>query len=75
VTASIHRSVVEAFEEDRSMISAQAARLASYADFQMHGISADEALVKFRRLVDAMIKAEQSKLNAADKHPSAHAGG
>jgi vanillate O-demethylase monooxygenase subunit len=59
VTASIHQSVALAFEEDRAMIEAQAKRLRLDPGFKMGAIRADEALGKFRRLVDRMIEQER----------------
>jgi len=61
VTASIHQSVVDAFEEDRAMITAQAASLALKGDFRMQAIRADEALGKFRWLVAKMVKDEEAE--------------
>jgi phenylpropionate dioxygenase-like ring-hydroxylating dioxygenase large terminal subunit len=64
VTASIHQSVVDAFAEDRAMITAQAASLAQNRNFKMTGIRADEALVKFRRLVETMLSEERKQASA-----------
>ena len=61
VTRSIHQSVVDAFEEDRNMIALQVRSLAARPDFRMHGIRADEALTKFRFLVDRLLLAERAE--------------
>lgn len=58
VTASIHQSVVEAFVEDKTMITLQANNLALRPDFKMMPIRADEALGRFRRLVKHLLKEE-----------------
>jgi len=58
VTRSIHQSVVDAFEEDRTMITLQANSLALRPDFKMQSIRADEALGRFRWLVAKMLKDE-----------------
>lgn len=58
VTRSIHDSVVEAFEEDRTMITLQSKSLALRSDFKMMSIRADEALGRFRWLVAKMLKEE-----------------
>jgi len=69
VTASIHQSVVEAFAEDKEIILAQAKSLALKSNFKTCGIRADEALVKYRRLVDRMLLAEAQE--EAGKTPGA----
>lgn len=77
VTASVHQSVVAAFEEDRAMISAQAASLALEPDFEMIPIRADEGLGKFRWLVakrleqEAAEQARQSAKSAPARRKSA----
>ncbi len=58
VTASIHQSIVEAFEEDRAMVTAQAKNLAKRPDFQMTAIRADLALSRYRWLVERMLADE-----------------
>lgn len=63
VTGSIHQSVVDAFAEDKEMIMAQTKSLSLKSDFRMGGIRADEALVKFRRLVDKMLQMEAGESN------------
>ena len=60
VTQSIHDSVVEAFEEDRTMITLQSRSLSLREDFKMLPIRADEALGRFRWLVAKMLKDEAS---------------
>lgn len=69
VTASIHQSVVDAFAEDRAMITAQAARLAMDGGFKMNPIRADEALNKYRRLVEGLLREEAAQA----KEPSTDA--
>jgi len=58
VTRSIHQSVVDAFEEDRAMIHAQARRLMQDPNFKMISIAADKALGRFRWLVNKVAAAE-----------------
>jgi phenylpropionate dioxygenase-like ring-hydroxylating dioxygenase large terminal subunit len=65
VTRSIHQSVVDAFEEDRTMITLQSRSLALRPDFRMQPIRADEALGRFRWLVQKTLKEE-----AASREPS-----
>ena len=60
VTRSIHQSIVDAFEEDRAMITLQVRSLAARPDFRMRGIRGDEALTKFRLLVDRLLQAERA---------------
>lgn len=60
VTASVHQSVVTAFEEDREMVTAQARSLALKTDFKMQPIAADAALGRFRFLVEKMVREEQA---------------
>ena len=69
ITASIHKNVELAFEEDRQMISAQAARLALRPDFKMVPIRADEALGRYRWLVAKLIKQEQVNPSTATHAP------
>jgi phenylpropionate dioxygenase-like ring-hydroxylating dioxygenase large terminal subunit len=64
VTASIHQSIVQAFEEDRAMITAQAQNLAKRPDFRMTAIRADLALSRYRWLVERTL-AEEAKAGAA----------
>jgi len=61
VTRSIHQSVVDAFEEDRAMITLQAKSLALRTDFKMLPIRADEALGRFRWLVGKMLRDEDAE--------------
>lgn len=65
VTASIHHSVVVAFDEDRDMIMAQARSLALKPDFKMLPIKADNALGRFRFLVEQTIREEAAASGAA----------
>ncbi len=58
VTASIHQSVVAGFVEDRGMITAQARNLNLRPDFKMSPIGADNALGRFRWLVEQRLKEE-----------------
>ena len=60
VTQSIHAAVVRAFAEDRMIIHAQARNLSrsSNQDFKMGAIRADEALGKYRWLVQKRLEAE-----------------
>lgn len=63
VTHSIHESVVRAFQEDHDMIHAQARNLRRKGSgpFKMKPIRADEALGKFRWLVDKHLAAERAE--------------
>jgi phenylpropionate dioxygenase-like ring-hydroxylating dioxygenase large terminal subunit len=63
VTASIHQSIVQAFEEDRAMITAQAENLSKRPDFRMTAIRADLALSRYRWLVERML-ADEAKTGA-----------
>ena len=65
VTASIHQSVVEAFEEDRRMITAQSRSLDLKPDFKMLPIRADRGLGHFRALVKKAIEDETDAVTAA----------
>lgn len=58
VTQSVHDSVVEAFKEDRAMITAQARNLEKRPDFRMVPIRADGALSQYRWIVERMLEAE-----------------
>ena len=66
VTASIHQSIVEAFEEDRAMVTAQAKNLAKRPDFRMTAIRADLALSRYRWLVERMLADEAQQGAKAD---------
>lgn len=67
VTRSIHQSVVDAFEEDRTMITLQSQSLALRPDFKMQSIRADEALGRFRWLVQKMLKEEAASSETGAK--------
>jgi vanillate O-demethylase monooxygenase subunit len=59
IVQSIYDSLVGAFEEDRAMITAQARNIARSPGARMMPLAMDAALVRFRRLVDAELDAEQ----------------
>lgn len=59
VTQEIHAGVIQAFEEDRDMITAQHENLALDPGFKMVPLSVDAALSQFRWVVDRLIKSEQ----------------
>ncbi len=61
VTASIHQSVVTAFDEDRAMIMAQQRQLALDPDFRMVPLGIDAALSQFRWTVKRMAEEEQKR--------------
>lgn len=65
VTASIHASIVEAFQEDRAMVMAQARNLALRPDFKMTAIRADAALSQYRWIVDRALEAEAAPVRSA----------
>lgn len=67
VTASIHQSVVVAFEEDRRMITAQSRSLDLKPDFNMIPIRADRALGLFRSLVKKTADGETAAISAAPR--------
>jgi len=74
ITQSIHASVVKAFQEDHDMIHSQARNLrrASNRDFKMGAIRADEALGKFRWLVQKRLdEQQQAEAAAAAASPAA----
>jgi len=64
VTQSIHDSVVEAFKEDRAMVTAQARNLEKRPDFRMVPIRADGALSQYRWIVERMLEAEAQSSSA-----------
>ncbi len=64
VTASVHQSVVVAFEEDRTMVTAQSRSLSLKPDFKMIPIRADRALGIFRAQVQKTIDAERGEAPA-----------
>jgi len=59
-TEAIYQSLLQAFEEDRQMIEAQAANIALDPTVPMLPLAMDAALLRFRRLVDARLRAEQA---------------
>jgi vanillate O-demethylase monooxygenase subunit len=59
VTAAIHAGIIQAFEEDRVMITAQQQNLALDPSFKMVPLSVDAALSQFRWVIDQLIKKEQ----------------
>ena len=59
IVQSIYDSLVGAFEEDRAMITAQAENIARSPGAKMIPLAMDSALVRFRRLIDAALAAEQ----------------
>ncbi len=59
IVQSIYDSLVGAFEEDRAMITAQAQNIARSPGAKMIPLAMDSALVRFRRLIDAALAAEQ----------------
>lgn len=58
VTRSIHDSVVQAFDEDRAIITAQQNSLALAPDFKMVPFGIDAALNKFRWIVSRRLEQE-----------------
>ena len=58
VTASIHQSVLTAFEEDRAIITAQQRNLALDPDFKMVPFGIDAALSQFRWAVNKRLEVE-----------------
>ena len=56
---TIYDSLLAAFDEDRDMITAQARNLAVKPGIPMVALAMDAALVRFRRLVDERLAAEQ----------------
>ena len=58
VTRSIHQSVVDAFDEDREMVSAQHRNLALDPDFKMMPFGIDAALSQFRWAVNQRLEEE-----------------
>ena len=55
----MHEGLCVAFEEDRRMITAQAATIAKSPGATMLPLAMDAALLRFRRLVDEAIAAER----------------
>ncbi|MNS52974.1 Toluene-4-sulfonate monooxygenase system iron-sulfur subunit TsaM1 [compost metagenome] len=64
VTASIHQSVVTAFDEDRAIITAQQRSLALAPDFKMVPLSIDAALSQFRWVVSRRVEEERQAVPA-----------
>ena len=62
VTDSIYNSLVAAFHEDLDMISAQFNTLKFNADAPMLPLAMDGALMQFRRLLEARLLAEQTRV-------------
>jgi phenylpropionate dioxygenase-like ring-hydroxylating dioxygenase large terminal subunit len=58
---NIYESLVQAFNEDRDMISAQAKNMALHPNAEMLPLAMDSALMQFRRLVDEALKAEEEE--------------
>lgn len=63
VTASIHQSVITAFDEDRAIVQAQQRNVALDPDFKMVSLGIDAALSQFRWLVTRAIEAEGGHAN------------
>jgi phenylpropionate dioxygenase-like ring-hydroxylating dioxygenase large terminal subunit len=58
VTRSIHQSIVNAFDEDREMITAQQRNLTLDPNFKMMAFGIDAALVQFRWVVNKRLEEE-----------------
>ena len=58
LTQTLFDSLIGAFNEDRDMISAQAAMVARSPGSTMLPLAMDAALMRFRRLVDEALAAE-----------------
>ena len=58
LAGNVYASLVQAFEEDRDMITAQARTIAMNPDAPMLPLAMDAALVQFRRIVDEALRAE-----------------
>ncbi|HEY4970673.1 MAG TPA: hypothetical protein VII35_12265 [Steroidobacteraceae bacterium] len=67
VIESIYRSIVTAFDEDKRMIEAQRLVMARQPQRPLVGIAADGALVRFRRLFNAALAAEQNVATDASR--------
>jgi vanillate O-demethylase monooxygenase subunit len=65
VTESVYLSIVEAFDEDRRMIEAQRKVIEGNPDRDLINISADGALIRYRRLVKAAL-AKQAVLSSSE---------
>ena len=76
VTKSIHQAVVDAFDEDRDIITAQQKSLALAPDFKMVAFGIDSALNQYRWIVSRKVEQEaaeeaQRKAAAATAAPGA----
>lgn len=71
VTASIHQSVVRAFEEDRAIIMAQQKNLALDPEFKMQPFAVDAALSQFRWAVGKRLEEEAKQSDARRTIPVA----
>ncbi len=65
MTDSIHASLVQAFEEDRAMISAQHGNISRHPGPPMLPLAMDAALLQFRRLLAAQARAEAAQVAEA----------
>ena len=72
VTRKIHQAVVDAFDEDRDIITAQQKSLALAPDFKMVAFGIDAALNQFRWAVSKRL-AEEAAEEAAAKEATAAA--
>jgi len=70
ITNQISQDVVDAFEEDRVMIEAQARNLAHTNGWVMNPIAADSALSQFRALMGKKMD-EEDKTSVLEKHTQA----
>jgi vanillate O-demethylase monooxygenase subunit len=59
VTDQIHQSILDAFEEDRRMITAQQNTLASGPHFKMMPLPMDNALTHFRQVIERLARDER----------------
>jgi hypothetical protein len=59
VTRSIHQAVVDAFDEDRDMVTAQQRNLSLDPDFRMLPFGIDAALSRFRWVVNQRLEDER----------------
>lgn len=59
-TQGLYEGLLRAFDEDRRMITAQAANLRTKPGIEMLPLPMDEALVRFRRIVEQRIAAERT---------------
>jgi len=60
VTEGLYKALLVAFEEDRDMITAQQKNLALNPEFQMVGLTVDQALTQFRRVLTQLATQETS---------------